>query len=207
MHLQATLTAEDLAVALVHVAPVRLHFTEPGEGSRWIELERPKRAYIVKDEGLLLESSGRLRFSALGMSFEAGVHNIILRISPQVLQVSGKSLAFVLTLEHVDIEYVPSLVERAIVKVVDKALTPKTTLLAWHFADTLSHYFALPDRVEPVEGIALEVDSGELTVGEDHVTFTVHFQTPTISRSRARPSLPEDAVSEVAVKAGASRPN
>ncbi len=189
MQLRAILTATDLAQALAHLAPIRLHFTEEDEDTRWVELEKPDDATIVPGEGLRIACAGKLRYTVQGVPINLELHRIQLLLRPQVVapERGTQRLSFRLSVEDLDIKHVPGIFDTVVTKTIDAAITPRTTQLIWRFGDTLSHSFAIPSRLEPIDQLGLHVTGGDFTVGETGMELTVDFAPLEVVRSSARP--------------------
>lgn len=190
MELRAILTQEDVAQALVRIAPLRLHFTPEDEDTRWIQLERPSDAHVIEGQGLSVTCPGRLRYKVKGVKFEVNLHSIRLLVRPQVLATEEHAarLNFRLTIEELDIEHVPGLIDKMIQQAIDAALTPRTTELFWNFGETLTSRFRMPGRLEPIESLGLEVAGGDFLVTKDQLELHVHFKPLQVVRSAERPS-------------------
>lgn len=189
MQLRAIFTAADLSQALVHLAPIRLHFTEEDEDTRWVELERPKEATIVPGEGLRVVCAGRLRYTVQGVPINLELYRIQLLLLPQVMEPDNDAhrLSFHLRVEDLDIKYVPGVFDSAVTKTIDAAITPRSTQMVWKFGETLSHHFAIPSRLEPVDTLGLRVVGGNFEVTDSGMELTVDFAPLEVGRSSARP--------------------
>jgi hypothetical protein len=188
VELSAFFLPQDLARALVHLAPVRLHFTPEDEDTRWIELERPEEALVVAEEGLRITSSGRLRYTVHGLPFELDLRRIRIVVKPQVLEQDEQArLCFRLRVEELNIKYVPSALDAIITRAVDAAITPKTTQLVWKFGRTLSHRFQMPSRLEPIDSLGLQVRGGRFFVQNEGMRLVVDFAPLDVERSHDRP--------------------
>lgn len=190
MQLTALLTQKDLVDALFALAPLRLHFTEKDEDTRWVEVDRPSEIALLPNEGLRLACAGRTRYTAQGVPFEAEFHRIQMLITPQVLEREPHSshLCFALKLEELDVKHVPAFIDKWITQRVDGALSAETTNLAWKFSKTLSFRFAIPARFEPITRIGLEVVGGRIAVTDAGVEFVVHYAPVQVERSTPKPT-------------------
>lgn len=190
MQLRAILTQEDVAHTLVRLAPIRLHFTPEDEDTHWIELERPDAAHVIEGQGLTITCAGRLRYTVKSVQFQANLHSIQLLLRPQVLVTEERParLNFRLTVQDLDIEWVPGMFDNVIVQAVDKAITPRTTELYWNFGQTLTANFPMPGRMEPIESLGLEVAGGEFLVSQEGLELRADFLPLQVNRSAERPT-------------------
>jgi hypothetical protein len=172
-----------LARLLKELAPVRIHMTPPDEGTRWLELDEPSLVQPVPGRGLRVHASGRFRFDLWRVPVRFGIRRIGMLLEPVVVQREGQPrLAFAIELEEGDLIGVPRLVERPLVRRINAALQPRNTKLVWSFAETLSHHFGMPNRLEPIDGLSLDTSDGEVTVDREAVRFSIRL-TPELHRS------------------------
>ncbi len=179
-----------LARLLTELAPVRIHMTPPEEGSRWIELDEPSLVQAVPGRGLRIHASGRLRMDVWRVPLRLGIRRIRMLLEPVVVEREGKPrLAFAIELEEGDLVGVPRFVERPLVRRINALLQPRNTKLVWSFADTLTHRFDIPRRLEPVDALSLAATGGQVDVDDQAVHFSVEL-TPALHRAEL--SEPEE---------------
>lgn len=168
--------------------------TPPEEGTRWLELDEPSLIQPVPGRGLRVHSSGRFRFDLWRLPLRLGIRRIGVLLEPVVVSRDGAPrLAFAIELEEGDLIGVPKLVERPIVRRINTVLQPRNTKLLWSFADTLTHRFEMPRRLEPIEAVSLDTTDGEVSVDEEAVHFSVEL-TPTLQRDElATPDEPMES--------------
>lgn len=190
MQLSALVTQQDIVSALFSLAPLRLHFTEQDEDTRWVEVDRPTEVSLFPNEGLRVAAAGRIRYVAQGVPFEAEFHRIKMLVTPQVVEREAQSshLSFALRLEELDVKHVPAFVDKWIKQRADRALTPQSSNLAWKFSDTLSFRFAIPPRFEPITRIGLQVVGGRINVTEAGLEFVVDYAPLEVERSGPTPT-------------------
>lgn len=190
MQLQAVLTARDVAGALVRLAPIRLHFTPRDDDTRWVELDRPEEAVLVPGEGLRIRASGRLRHTVARVPLEVAIRAIVVTLRPQVVTGSGVSphLALQIEVEDLDLKNVPGVVDDMLLAAVHQAIQPHATRLTWRFGEQLSHFFELPERLEPIEGLGLRAEGGSCEVNDSGMILRIDFAPLEIVRSRPSPA-------------------
>jgi hypothetical protein len=71
------------------------------------------------------------------------------------------------------------MVDQRILEKVNEALAENE--LTWHFIRALSHTFALPGSLAPLESLELDVAWGEVRVPDEALVFAVSFH-PNVKR-------------------------
>ncbi len=87
--------------------------------------------------------------------------------------------------EDIDVSWIPHLFDRQ-VKKINHELGKQRAALGWRFFQTLSHFFALPELLDPVRGLDVQVAWGRLRVSEDAVVLAVSFHTKVARRAKLR---------------------
>ncbi len=172
MRVEAHLKHATLNRLICDIAPIRIHMAPPGGATRWLELDEPSLVQPVIGRGLRLHASGRFRFHLAGLPLTARIRRISLVLEPHLVEREGMPfLAFSIDLEEGDLAHVPKLFERPLVRRINRALSPKNTKMAWAFADTLTHRFVLPERLEPLDSLAVASRDADVTVDAHAVHF------------------------------------
>ena len=194
MRLEAHLPHATLARLIRELAPVRIHMVPPEEGNRWLELDEPSLIQPVPGRGLRIQSTGRLRFDIGGVPLAVRIKALSLVLEPAVVGRRQKTprLAFAIHLEEGDLAGVPAFLERPMIRRINAALNPESTKMVWAFVDTLTRRFELPDRLEPLDALALTATDGEIHVDEEGTHFAMELQ-PHFERSGELSEPDDDA--------------
>ncbi|MAQ16423.1 MAG: hypothetical protein CMN30_16730 [Sandaracinus sp.] len=172
MRVEAHLSHATLARLIRELAPIRIHMAPPEEGTRWLELEEPSLIQPVPGRGLRLQSSGRFHFDVAGVPLNVRIKRLSLVLEPQIAERDGRRcMVFAIDLEEGDLANVPKLLERPLVKRLNHALSPKNTKMTWNFSETISNRFELPDRLEPLDALAIASRDAEVTVDAEALHF------------------------------------
>ena len=93
-------------------------------------------------------------------------------------------------IEAADLQNVPGLFDRGVVRLVNRALEARSERLAWDFGRTLALRFLLPDALVPLETAAVSVEAARLRVRADAleliVSLTMHISRLAGDRARDR---------------------
>ncbi len=173
MRLHAIVTLADLTALLTQATPLRISMKE--NGRRWIELERPSEVSHVPGKGALVATNGRLQLDIAEVALPVRIRELRLMLAPTLVQPA--QLVFKLTVERLDVAYVPGLIEEALLPTVNAALAPIAARLAWNFGKTLHASLRIPPRLEPLERFELAVESAQVEVDEERLAFTVDLST------------------------------
>lgn len=192
MHVELALTLQNVRELLLSFAPIRIHFTERDEDRRWIELDTPSEISLVPGRGVRAVCSGRVRYEVVsGLKVPLAIRRLQVVLEPQVvaLNPTRQRLEFRLIIEAGDLENVPGVVDRAIVSKAGEALTPQATHMYWDFTDTFAQSIAMPERLEPLDRLALSSSGAEVTVTE--TSLRVRFEVNAVL-SRTKPTPTDD---------------
>jgi len=185
MKLTLTIEREELYSFVHSITPLRIHMTEHDVDEKWVELASPQELDLVAHQELRLIGTGRARYTALGMALPLKIRRIDLMLMPKVISSDNEHpmLSFNMRLDHLDFEKIPDLIDREIQKRVNATLLEAGASMQWPFAQVLSHRFAMPERLEPLEQIGIHVQEGSAIVHQDRIDFTV---SATVSTLRLR---------------------
>jgi len=153
MWLEAIIPKEDLAALLDELTP--LSFALGDEGRLW--LSEPSEVELVEDAGLRVRCSARFRLPLLGFHLPVKVHTATVLLRPEVAEgPHGPALVFALEIEHADFAVLPDVVDAMVTDRINHELAKRRGDLAWSYAQTLSHVFELPGRLDPVEALVIQ---------------------------------------------------
>lgn len=189
MQLRVELSLVELTTLLRELTPIRIHMTPTDEDRRWLELESPTSVVLVPGKGIRVVTQGKLRYEVAGIKVPATIKHLQLLLSPQVVQADdfAHRLAFEITIEEGDLALIPSVIDNALVNAVNVALTPRDTHMVWDFGEALTKTLKLPERLEPLDSLALKVTAGSTCVDERCLSFEVEMDL-SLSRTKPRPT-------------------
>lgn len=145
-----------------------------GLGHRWVKIDPARHLELSVDEGVRLVTSGELRWTVGPVPVTVTVQSLALMLRPVVVGTGAESrVLFRPALEQADLRNVPALLDRGVVRLVNRALEARSQRLAWHFGRTLAVRFALPDALVPLEAAAVAVETARLRVRADALELTV----------------------------------
>jgi hypothetical protein len=194
MQLELTLDRGEIARLLQEFTPIRIHLTATDEDRRWVQLDEVRQVELVPGRGVRVQSKGRICYAFSHMKPTLGLKSVVVLLEPKVISAngSGHSLAFAVEIEESDLEFVPGVVDAAIARTVNGALTPDKTGLSWQFSKDLSRKILLPSRLEPLDRLEVGVRSGEVVVETDVLRFRVETGLH-ITRFKPAPTDDESA--------------
>jgi hypothetical protein len=162
MHLQATLSRDDLEELFYGLLPLTIRAGVPDQTIAFYE---PRGLTLVANDGLRLVCKAKITWPVLGLKVPILVHEVVVRIRPEIAaRAQGAALVFHLSLEHADFALLPDAVDRTITDRINVELTKDPVDLSWAFARTLSLTVPLPDAIEPSTGLSLGVVSSTLRI-------------------------------------------
>ena len=165
MHLQATLSRDDLVDVFHGLLPLTIRIGGPEQTIAFYE---PKSLTLVADDGLRLVCKAKIVWPVLGIKVPILVHEVVVRIRPDIEErADGAALVFHLSLEHADFALLPDAVDRTITELINVELAKDPVDLSWAFARTLTLSVPLPDAIEPPTELSLGVVSHELLITDN----------------------------------------
>jgi hypothetical protein len=172
MWLEAILSNEDLTALVGQLAPLTIPLADQGH----LEVTDPHDITLVAGVGLRLICKAKLRWPVLGIDVPITLKSVTVVLRPEIAKdESGESLVFKLEIEHADFAGIPTMLDTRITEKVNKELAAKHVELAWDFKKSLSHVFKLPESLQPIDAIALDVAWGEIKVTDKALVFAVSF--------------------------------
>jgi len=163
--------------ALSKLAPLKIHFAEPEENRRWLELDPPTTVEFRKDEGIRIITTGRFRFDIASIEIPAQLHRVEFLVAPRIVRADNVSHNVALPIEilDADVRFVPGLIDDMIVAQVNQALSPKASQLVWRFDELLSTHFNMPAKLEQLAGLSLSVEKSKLQVTSSEIIMRVAY--------------------------------
>jgi hypothetical protein len=184
MQLCAIVTKADLVAVIEDLTPLRVEISR--RPRRAVSLGRPRHVELVPGAGLRVRGEARFTWDAYALSIPVTLRAWQVLLAPAVVSREGRSvLAFEPSIEVIDIENVPGLVEEAITHAINEGLGAKRARLVWDFTKTLSFSKDLSERTSPgiTFGVAPRGASVEVTAAEVRLTMSLEA---TVSRSEPR---------------------
>jgi hypothetical protein len=118
-------------------------------------------------------------------------NRLAVMLRPVIVGAGGASrLLFRPTLESADLQYVPDVVDRDLVGLVNRALEARSDRLAWDVGRTLALRFLLPATLVPLETAAVDVETARVRVHADFLELTVSLGMRVIRLADERASGP-----------------
>jgi hypothetical protein len=190
MVLEVFVTAVEIRRLLDEFVPIRIHMTPTDEDRRWVQFDALDQVELVPERGVRVQSSGRVCYEIAGMKPKFAIRTVQVMLEPKIVHAPGPldtSVEFVIDIEESDLNLVPAMVDTAIMRKVNTALTPQNTGMLWAFSKSLSHAFNLPSRLEPLDQFRTTVLKSEVSVEEAGIRFRVALSTR-LTRERPRPT-------------------
>lgn len=182
--LEATLTESDVEGLIKQLTPVRINLGT-SEEERYLHLGRPSAITLVPDKcAVRVMTRAKVRWSLSVLNVPITLDSLQVLLRPTVIpsgSIERGKLAFHLEIEEADFKHIPAFADRQIRQTINTALESKP--LAWDFSRTLTHAFNLPDDLDPLEKLRLDVSWGEVKMTQDALAFAVSFR-PTVTRKR-----------------------
>ncbi len=186
MWLEAVLTSDDLAALVVKMTPLSIRLGDEGA----IRISDPTDVALVADVGLRMTCKAEVEWHALGIALPITLNSLAVILRPEILKTdTGEVLTFKLEIEHADFAGVPTLIDDGVTAMINKALAAKHIELLWNFTQTLSHTFALPSTLQPLESLALNVAWGKVKITSEALVLAISFHTA-VARHGDKPIEP-----------------
>lgn len=170
MRLVASLALDEIRDLLAAAFPLKLRLGDDDEPDRWIRIDPPDRCVLVPGQGLEVDTTGTLRWPLAMISGLLNVLAMRVLLRPRVVaSPAGQGLGFDLELEHFDLEHVPDLLDRGILRTVNARLRTRGARALWDFSRALRLRLPAPERIEDVEALRIRPDAPHLRVTADAI--------------------------------------
>jgi hypothetical protein len=173
MWLEAIVSLEDFQALAAELLPVRVQLGA-ADSDHYLFLSAASQVSLVEGRGLRVVCNAQIRWPVLGMDIPINVDSLTVILEPSVPNESGELLVGV-QLEHADVAWVPSMIDRKIVAAINEALQQKKADLAWRFDSALSHEFPLPEMLQPVRALGLKAGWGKVRVTSEAMVLAISF--------------------------------
>jgi hypothetical protein len=174
MWLEAIVSLEDFQALAAELLPVRVQLGS-ADSDHYLFLSTASQVSLVEGRGLRVVCNAQIRWPVLGMDIPIHVDSLTVMLEPMVPNESGQLFVGV-ELEHADVAWVPSVLDRKIVAAINDALKQKKAELAWSFQTTLSREFPLPEMLQPVRALGLKPGWGKVRVTGEAMVLAISFQ-------------------------------
>ncbi len=170
------LSREEITQLVQQLMPLKILIGDEGKGS--LDLAEPQNVALVAGAGLRVECRAVITWPVLGVEVPVTLNSLGVLLSPSIAEHEGREqLVFRIELEHADLVSLPAWFDARLTERINKEMDERKVQLTWNFIKTLSHAFALPDMLEPVETFELQGEHGSVTVTEDALRLKIDFRT------------------------------
>lgn len=185
MWVEAIVSLEDFQALAAELLPVRVQLG-PADSEHYLFISAASQISLIEGRGLRIVCNAQVRWPVLGMNIPIDVDKLTVVLEPSVPTESGELLVGV-QLEHADVAWVPSVLDRRIVSGINEALRQKKAELAWRFQNALSHQFVLPEMLQPVRALSLRAGWGKVRVTSEAMVLAISFQAHALAATRLEP--------------------
>jgi hypothetical protein len=178
MWVEAILSKDDLAAVVADLCPLTIALGQGAGNEQYLRLLNPKNVVLVEDRGLRLTCEAEILWPVLGIDIPIRVESLTLMLALELsATVDEEVIVLKPELEEIDVSWVPQLLDRKVKERINQELGKQQEALSWRFFQTLSHFFVLPELLNPVGGLQVQVAWGKLRVSEAAIVLAVSFHT------------------------------
>jgi hypothetical protein len=178
MWIEAILSQDDLVQMVAQLTPLKMRLGNDGD----LLIHDASKVTLLPGVGVRVVCKAKLHWPVLGINMPVTLHSLTLDLVPKIAERTGHNeLVFKLRIEAADIAGIPGMIDDRIMEKVNKELAEDRAELTWNFIKTLSHDFALPRSLEPLDSIDLKVAWGEVKVTDETLVFAVSYH-PHVTR-------------------------
>jgi hypothetical protein len=175
MFVEALIPHEELRALIAQALPLTIRLDDTG-GSHSLKLSELLEIALVPERGVRLVCKACLHWPLLGIDAPLTLNSLGVLLIPEVKpSSSGEMLAFGISLEHVDISGMPSVLDDKIRQSVNDRL-PQVAL-SWDFSKTLARVVRLPTMLEELDGLRVGARWGKVRISEQALVFALCLQT------------------------------
>jgi hypothetical protein len=173
MWLEAIVSLEDFRALAAELLPLRVQLGSV-DSDHYLFLSAASQVSLVEGRGLRVVCNAQIRWPVLGMDIPINVDSLTVMLEPSVPNESGELFVGV-HLEHADVAWVPTRLDKKIVGAINEALKQRNAELAWSFETALSRDFALPEMLQPVRALGLKAGWGKVRVTGEAMVLAISF--------------------------------
>jgi len=178
MWVEAIFSKDDLAALFADFCPLTIALGQGTGTDHYLRILNPKDVALVENRGLRLTCEAEILWPVLGIDVPIRVESLTLMLGLELSPREGEEvIALKPVLEDIDVSWVPQLFDRKVKEKINHELGKHQAALSWRFFRTLSHFFALPELLNPVGGLDVKVAWGKLRVAEEAIVLAVSFHT------------------------------
>lgn len=182
MWVEAIISQEDVAALAAELFPLSVHLGA-ADSEHYLLLSAATAVSLVEGRGLRFTCNAQIRWPVLGMDVPINVEALTVLLEPSVSE-GSESLVLGVQLEHANVSWLPALVDTKIVEAVNDVLKVKSRELSWNFTKTLSHEFPLPELLQPLRALDLNVAWGKVRVTAEALVLVVSFRAAAVMTKR-----------------------
>jgi hypothetical protein len=183
MWVEAIIAREDFAALAAELFPLSVHLGA-SDSEHYLLLSAATAVSLVEGRGLRLTCNAQIRWPMLGIDVPINVEALTVLVEPSVPE-GSESLVLGVQLEHANVSWLPALVDAKIVEAVNDSLKTKSRELSWNFTKTLSHEFPLPELLQPIRALDLNVAWGKVRVTAEALVLVISFRAAAVRTKRA----------------------
>jgi hypothetical protein len=185
MWLEAIFTREDLQEVVGRFSPLKILLGDNGS----LLLVAPSEVSLLPDRGIGVTCDATLTWPVLGLDIPVSMHGLVVHVLPAVEErPEGPTLVFRLQIDHAGVALLPSFFDHSVVARVNQELERKHIELAWNFARTLSHAFALPSTLASAAAFSIRATAGRVKATENALGLAVDFEASVQARDKGASS-------------------
>jgi hypothetical protein len=178
MWVEAILSKDDLAAVVADLCPLTIALGQGAGTDQYLRLLNPKNVVLVENRGLRLTCEAEILWPVLGIDIPIRVESLTLMLALELSPTADQEVIVLKPeLEEIDVSWVPQLFDRKVKERINQELGKQQDALSWRFFQTLSHFFVLPELLNPVGGLQVQVAWGKLRVSEEAIVLAVSFHT------------------------------
>jgi hypothetical protein len=182
MWVEAIISRDDFAALATELFPLSVHLGA-SDSEHYLLLSAATAVSLVEGRGLRFTCNAQIRWPMLGMDVPINVEGLTVLVEPSVPD-GGESLVLGVQLEQANVSWLPAFVDAKIVEAVNHALEAKSSELCWNFTKTLSHEFPLPELLQPLRALDLNVAWGKVRVTAEALVLVVSFRAVAVTAKR-----------------------
>ncbi len=175
MWIEAMLSRDEIALLVQQLMPLKILLND--DGKRSLKLSEPREIALVAGQGLRVVCRATITWPVLGVGLPVSLNSLGVLLLPKITGRKGhQQLVFRIELEHAELLGAPAWFDARLTDRINKEMGERNVQLSWDFIKTLSHPFALPDMLEPVETFAMYGEHGSVTISADALKLKVDFR-------------------------------
>ncbi|HEX7666493.1 MAG TPA: hypothetical protein VF407_18330 [Polyangiaceae bacterium] len=185
---------DDLARALEQAFPLKILLGE-AEGEQSLSLSDLGEVTLVADVGLRVQCKALVKWPVLGHEIPVALNALTVVFHPEIGKgPDGDTLVFRISIEHADIQSIPSVLDSKITAAVNAKLAEQDAALSWNFSRTLTLAPELPSFLEPLHAFAMKPAWGKVRINEEALVYAASFHSKIVRRGD---EIPKELTSTV----------